>query len=138
MGSGEQGIVDPGKAAGKDRELNAINIIQWSLYYPGVLDADELKLSSGRKNRLCRLLSRPMPVATCCKRWRNILPTAHPRRIRTVFIAPPRCSPPVRSGRRKIFSPRFSNRILRQLNVRQNWLPHCAKLSPPWKTNLFR
>ncbi len=48
--SGEQGIVDPGKAPRKTAVLNAINIIQWSLYYPAVLDPDELGLSAAEKS----------------------------------------------------------------------------------------
>jgi len=43
--TGEQGIVEPGKAPAKTAVINAINIIQWCLYYPGVLDVDESGLS---------------------------------------------------------------------------------------------
>ena len=43
--SGEQGIVEPGQAPRKTAVLNAINIIQWSLYYPAVIDLDELGLT---------------------------------------------------------------------------------------------
>ena len=44
--SGEQGIIDPGQAPRKTAMLNAINIIQWSLYYPAVVDPDEVGLSA--------------------------------------------------------------------------------------------
>jgi len=50
--SGEQGIVEPGKAPRKTAVLNAINVIQWSLYYPAVLDPDELDLSAGARDAL--------------------------------------------------------------------------------------
>lgn len=49
MASGEQGTVEPGKAPAKAPMLEAINIIQWCLYYPGVLDADELQLSGDER-----------------------------------------------------------------------------------------
>jgi hypothetical protein len=40
--TGEQGVVEPGKAPTKTAVIDAINIIQWCLYYPAVLDTDEL------------------------------------------------------------------------------------------------
>ncbi len=43
--SGEQGIVEPGQPPVKSPMIDAINIIQWCLYYPGILDADELSLT---------------------------------------------------------------------------------------------
>ncbi len=57
MGSGEQGIVDPGKPPVKTAMIEAINIIQWCLYYPGVLDADELELTADEKQALSASLS---------------------------------------------------------------------------------
>src|SRR5439155_12307266 len=42
--SGEQGIAEPGQAPTKTAVINAINVIQWALYYPAVLDLDELEL----------------------------------------------------------------------------------------------
>ncbi len=48
--SGEQATVDPGQAPRKTAMLSAINIIQWSLYYPAVLDPDELGLSDSEKS----------------------------------------------------------------------------------------
>ena len=41
--SGEQGVVEPGQAPVKTAVIDARNIIQWCLYYPGVLDVDELR-----------------------------------------------------------------------------------------------
>jgi len=52
MVSGEQGIVETGKAPVKTPMLEAINIIQWCLYYPGVLDADELALGAEEQQAL--------------------------------------------------------------------------------------
>src|SRR5437762_10143589 len=43
--SGEQGIVEASKAPTRTAVMNAINIIQWCLYYPAVLDPSELRLS---------------------------------------------------------------------------------------------
>src|SRR5438876_2149044 len=48
--SGEQGIAAPGKPPTKTAVLNPINVIQWALYYPAVLDLDELNL--GQDERL--------------------------------------------------------------------------------------
>jgi Tfp pilus assembly protein PilF len=42
--SGEQATVDLGKAPQKTAMINAVNIIQWTLYYPAILDLDELGL----------------------------------------------------------------------------------------------
>jgi len=52
LASGEQGIVDPGQAPRKTAVIDAVNIIQWGLYYPGVLDAAELGLSDSEKAAL--------------------------------------------------------------------------------------
>ncbi len=41
--SGEQGIAEPGKPPSKTAVINAVNVIQWALYYPAVLDLDELE-----------------------------------------------------------------------------------------------
>ncbi len=45
LDSGEQGIVEAGRAPRKTAVINTINIIQWCLYYPAVLDTDELNLT---------------------------------------------------------------------------------------------
>lgn len=42
LASGEQGIVEPGQPPRKTAVLNTVNIIQWALYYPGILDVSEL------------------------------------------------------------------------------------------------
>ena len=55
--TGEQGVVEPGKAPTKTAVIDAINIIQWCLYYPAVLDADELGLSAGDKQTLAASLA---------------------------------------------------------------------------------
>lgn len=47
LASGQQAAIEPGQAPGKSALLNAVNIIQWCLYYPGVLDVDELGLPAG-------------------------------------------------------------------------------------------
>ena len=47
--SGEQGTVDPGQAPRKSPLLDAANVIQWTLYYPAVIDPDELGLSDQEK-----------------------------------------------------------------------------------------
>ena len=52
LASGEQGTVDRGKAPTKTAVIDAINIIQWCLYYPGVLDVDELNLSADEQRIL--------------------------------------------------------------------------------------
>src|SRR5437879_13703111 len=44
--SGEQAKVDVGGRPRKTAVLEAINVIQWCLYYPGVLDLKELGYSS--------------------------------------------------------------------------------------------
>src|SRR6267378_2935603 len=50
--SHELGTVDPGQAPAKTALINAINVIQWALYYPAVLDPDELGLSDPDKKTL--------------------------------------------------------------------------------------
>lgn len=50
--SGEQGLVEPGHAPTKTAVINASNIIQWCLYYPGLLDADSLHLDSNLRTSL--------------------------------------------------------------------------------------
>lgn len=52
MATGEQGTVEPGKAPAKAPTLEAINILQWCLYYPGILDDEELQLSAEQRQVL--------------------------------------------------------------------------------------
>ena len=42
LASGEQGVVEPGQAPRKTAMLEASSIIQWVLYYPAVIDIDNL------------------------------------------------------------------------------------------------
>ena len=46
--SGEQGNAEPGRKPTKTAVIEAINVIQWCLYYPGVLDLNELGFSAAR------------------------------------------------------------------------------------------
>lgn len=57
LASGDQGTVEPGQAPKKTAVLNALNIIQWCLYYPAVLDVDEAGLSDAEKSALAESLS---------------------------------------------------------------------------------
>ena len=52
MTNSEQGVALPGQAPTKSPSLNAVNLIQWVLYYPGVLDVDELPWDDAAKNQL--------------------------------------------------------------------------------------
>jgi Tfp pilus assembly protein PilF len=49
---GEQGVAAPGEPLRKTAVINAINVIQWVLYYPAVLDPDELPLSEAEQTAL--------------------------------------------------------------------------------------
>jgi tetratricopeptide (TPR) repeat protein len=55
--SGEQGTAEPGKPPTKTAVINTINVIQWALYYPAVLDLDELSLSQEEQQLLERSLT---------------------------------------------------------------------------------
>jgi Tfp pilus assembly protein PilF len=57
MISGEQAEVAPNKAPVKIPMIEAVNIIQWCLYYPGVLDPDDLELSADDRRALVSSLS---------------------------------------------------------------------------------
>ncbi|MGD0411973.1 MAG: hypothetical protein ABSC18_09730, partial [Verrucomicrobiota bacterium] len=50
--SGEQATVEKGRAPQKTAVINAVNIIQWTLYYPAILDPDELEMPAGLKSTL--------------------------------------------------------------------------------------
>jgi Flp pilus assembly protein TadD len=50
--SGEQGTVEKGQKPRKTAVINAVNIIQWTLYYPAVLDADELEMPADLQQTL--------------------------------------------------------------------------------------
>lgn len=47
LNSGEMGEVEVGRAPKKTAVLYAVNILQWALYYPGVLNPEELGMSAG-------------------------------------------------------------------------------------------
>jgi len=55
--NGEQGTAEPGKPPTKTAVINTINVIQWALYYPAVLDFDELTLSQEELQLLERSLA---------------------------------------------------------------------------------
>jgi len=57
MNSGELAKVEPGSPPVKTAMVEAINIMQWCLYYPGVLDAGELELSADEQRTLGPSLS---------------------------------------------------------------------------------
>jgi hypothetical protein len=50
--SGEQAVAEKGGAPRKSPLLDAVNVIQWTLYYPAILDLDELNLEPGVKEAL--------------------------------------------------------------------------------------
>ncbi|WP_193212563.1 TonB-dependent receptor domain-containing protein [Luteolibacter marinus] len=50
LGAGEAGEAAPGRAPVRTAVIEATNLLQWALYYPAVLDPEELGMSaSGRK-----------------------------------------------------------------------------------------
>ena len=50
--SGEQARVTKGQAPAKSPLIDALNVIQWCLYYPAVVDVDEINFSTQEKERL--------------------------------------------------------------------------------------
>ena len=54
--SGEEATVEPGQAPKKTAVINAVNDIQWCMYYPGVLDANEIGLSTAEQQELATSL----------------------------------------------------------------------------------
>jgi len=50
--TGEQGVAEPGRPPRKTAVIYTINLLQWCLYYPGVLDADELGLDAETRETL--------------------------------------------------------------------------------------
>jgi Tfp pilus assembly protein PilF len=50
LAKGEEGHVEAGSAPRKTALLNGINVIQWALYYPAVIDPDELGLTESDQN----------------------------------------------------------------------------------------
>jgi Tfp pilus assembly protein PilF len=52
LASGEQGIAALGQRPFKTAVIETINVVQWCLYYPGVLDLDELELAPEEETAL--------------------------------------------------------------------------------------
>src|SRR5947207_8740053 len=50
--SGQQGTAEPGKKPTSAPFIDATSIIQWTLYYPAVIDPDEFGLSDAEKDAL--------------------------------------------------------------------------------------
>ncbi len=50
--SGERADVEPGHKPTKTAVIMAVDLVQWCLYYPGVLDLSDLKLSSETRDAL--------------------------------------------------------------------------------------
>jgi hypothetical protein len=50
--SGEQATVQPGQAPAKTAVIEAINIIQWALYYPAIVDLADLRLTDAEQQAL--------------------------------------------------------------------------------------
>ena len=57
ISGGEAAIARPGQAPARTAALEAINVIQWCLYYPGVLDVDELELTEPSRTALAESLA---------------------------------------------------------------------------------
>ena len=57
LGNGEQGEVEVGRAPRKTAVINAVNILQWALYYPGVLNPDELGMSAADQRAVAASLA---------------------------------------------------------------------------------
>jgi len=54
--SGEGGVAEPGKPPQRTAMLEMVNVIQWALYYPGILDLAELNLADEEKQTLSQSL----------------------------------------------------------------------------------
>ena len=52
LGSGEQGVAAAGQAPVKTAVIDTVNVVQWLLYYPGVIDPAELELGAGERGLL--------------------------------------------------------------------------------------
>ena len=57
LDSGQRAVVEKDQAPQKFPLINAVNIIQWTLYYPAILDPDELELGADAKEALAASLS---------------------------------------------------------------------------------
>ena len=63
--SGDEGVAEAGKAPVRTTVINAVNVIQWDLYYPGVLDVAELDLTTGERRQLAESLAAYQQGALC-------------------------------------------------------------------------
>ena len=52
LASAQAAIVQAAQAPARTPAIAAINVLQWSLYYPGVLDLEELRLTAAEKQAL--------------------------------------------------------------------------------------
>ncbi len=57
LNGGDQGVAAAGRAPVRTAVLNAVNVIQWNLYYPGALDVAELDLSQQERQLLAESLA---------------------------------------------------------------------------------
>jgi tetratricopeptide (TPR) repeat protein len=55
--TGDIGTVDPGKAPVKTAVIQGTNLVQWWLYYPGVLDPEELMLTPAQRTLLANSIN---------------------------------------------------------------------------------
>jgi tetratricopeptide (TPR) repeat protein len=55
--SGEQGSVEMSGAPTKTAVINAVNVVQWCLYYPAMLDVEELELDDAARTALAGSLA---------------------------------------------------------------------------------
>jgi tetratricopeptide (TPR) repeat protein len=57
LNGGEQGVAEAGRVPVQTAVINAVNVIQWNLYYPGALDVTELDLSPPERQLLAESLA---------------------------------------------------------------------------------
>ncbi|HLZ54299.1 MAG TPA: FecR family protein, partial [Verrucomicrobiae bacterium] len=57
LSGGDQGIAEAGRPPVKTAVINAVNVIQWNLYYPGALDVTKLDLSPPERRLLAGSLA---------------------------------------------------------------------------------
>ena len=55
--SGQQGVAQPGRRIEVRSVLEAMNIVQWWIYYPGILDPSELSLDASSQSQLAESLA---------------------------------------------------------------------------------
>jgi Tfp pilus assembly protein PilF len=55
--TGQRAVVEKDQAPQKYPLINAVNIIQWTMYYPAILDVDELELGAEARQSLAASLS---------------------------------------------------------------------------------